>query len=195
MRFVLDNKCCEKNGISIGEALVLLSISSDVDIEKSTRLLIATGLVTSAGTGKIRLTQKGVEKLNNVAIDSLDYNKESEQRFENLAKSLQAIYPSGRKAGTSYLWRGTVAEIVRKLKTLETKYKFNFTDEQAIKATEAYVQSFNGDYRFMQLLKYFILKAKRDEDGNIEIKSEFMALIENEHHIEQLKEDWMSTMV
>ena len=195
MKLIIDKESCKKNGISLGEALALLAIANDVDIGKSTQVLVATGLVTSAGGSKLRLTNKGSEKLSNVVIDSIEYTKSEEDRLSNLARKLQEIYPSGRKDGTNYLWRGTVAEIVRKLKTLETKYKFKFTDEQAIKATEAYVQSFNGNYRFMQLLKYFILKTGRDEDGNTEIKSEFMALIENEGHTDRIRDDWMSTMV
>ena len=47
----------------------------------------------------------------------------------------------------------------------------------------------------MQLLKYFILKTARDEDGNIEVKSEFMSLIENEKDVNVHRDDWMSTMV
>lgn len=195
MSITIDKKCCEKNGISLGGVIALLAIANDIDINKSMQILVATGLVTSAGSDKIRLTKKGVEKLNNVVIDSIDYSESSGSRLENLAKKLQEIYPSGRKEGTNYLWRGTIAEIVRKLKTLETKYKFKFSDEQAIKATETYVKSFNSNYRYMQLLKYFILKAGRDEDGNTEIKSEFMALIENEDNLDRIKDDWMSTMV
>lgn len=195
MRLTIDKEYCEKNGLSIGEALSLIAIANDVDIGKSTQILIATGLVTSAGSDKLRLTNKGTEVINNVLIDSVKYPESSEDRLENLAKKLQSIYPTGHKEGTNYTWRGTVAEIVRKLKTLETKYKFKFSDEQAIKATENYVRSFNGQYRFMQLLKYFILKATRDSDGNTEIKSEFMSLIENEDTLNQIKDDWMSTMI
>lgn len=194
MKFTIDSEQCSNNGVSLGEILALIAIANDVDIGKSTQILIAEGLVSSAGTNKIRLTNKGTEKLNNVVIDSIDYTTKDENRLESLAKKLQEIYPSGRKEGTNYMWRGTNAEIVRKLKTLETKYNFKFSDEQAIKATETYVKSFNGNYRFMQLLKYFILKAGRDSDSNIEIKSEFMSLIENAGHEDELRKDWISTI-
>lgn len=195
MSIVINEKAINKNGLSIGEILVLLVISNSVDIEKSINTVLKLGYATSAGSDSLRLTNKGVEILNNTIIDSFDYTSDDSSRLENLAEKLRELYPTGRKEGTSYMWKGTTAEIVRKLKTLETKYKFKFSDEQAIKATTAYVQSFNGNYKFMQLLKYFILKAGRDADGNIEVKSEFMSLIQNEGNIEELKNDWMSTMV
>lgn len=196
MKFIIDKEACNKNGMSLGEILALIVISNDIDIGKSTSILVSTGLVTSAGSDtKLRLTKKGTETLNNVIIDSAPVSKDEDTRLEILANKLRELYPAGRKEGTSYMWRGTTAEIVRKLKTLQLKYKFTFTDEQAIKATSEYIKSFNGNYRFMQLLKYFILKTARDEDGNIEVKSEFMSLIENEKDINVHRDDWMSTMV
>ena len=196
MKFTIDKEACSKNGMSLGEILALIAISNDVDIGKSTSILVSTGLVTSAGSGsKLRLTKKGIESLNKTIIDSASSDKDEDERLETLANKLRELYPAGRKEGTSYMWRGTTAEIVRKLKTLQLKYKFTFTDEQAIKATSEYIKAFNGNYRFMQLLKYFILKTARDEDGNIEVKSEFMSLIENEKDVNVHRDDWMSTMV
>ena len=196
MKFTIDKEACSKNGMSLGEILALIAISNDVDIGKSTSILVSTGLVTSAGSGsKLRLTKKGIESLNNTIIDSASSDKDEDERLETLANKLRELYPAGRKEGTSYMWRGTTAEIVRKLKTLQLKYKFTFTDEQAIKATSEYIKAFNGNYRFMQLLKYVMLKTARDEDGNIEVKSEFMSLIENEKDVNVHRDDWMSTMV
>lgn len=196
MKFTIDKEAYSKNGMSLGEILALIAISNDIDIGKSILILVSTGLVTSAGSdSKLRLTKKGIESLNNTIIDSASSDKDEDERLETLANKLRELYPAGRKEGTSYMWRGTTAEIVRKLKTLQLKYKFTFTDEQAIKATSEYIKAFNGNYRFMQLLKYFILKTARDEDGNIEVKSEFMSLIENEKDVNVHRDDWMSTMV
>lgn len=198
MRLTINQEACSRNGVSFGEILILLALANSVDLGKSRQILISKGLITSSGnTGNIdfRITQKGSEVLSNCIVDSIDYEKSKEDRLVALAEKLRELYPTGRKDGTNYMWRGTTAEIVRKLKTLETKYKFHFTDEQAISATKRYIQSFNGNYRFMQLLKYFILKAASDSDGNIEVKSEFMSLIENEGQVDSQRDDWVSTMV
>jgi hypothetical protein len=47
----------------------------------------------------------------------------------------------------------------------------------------------------MRLLKYFILKAEKDADDNVNIISELMSLIENEGQLNSQKDDWMSTIV
>lgn len=198
MKLIIDQEACSKNGISIGEVLILLALANGIDLNKSKQILISKGFITSSGdTGNIdfRITQKGSDILSNCIIDSIKYEKPKEDRLVALAEKMRELYPSGRKEGTNYMWRGTTTEIVRKLKTIESKYKFYFTDEQALKATRKYIQSFNGNYRFMQLLKYFILKAASDSDGNIEVKSEFMSLIENEGQTDSQRDDWMSTMV
>ena len=47
----------------------------------------------------------------------------------------------------------------------------------------------------MQLLKYFILKSVKDADGNVDIKSELMSLIENSDQIDAQRDDWVSNMI
>lgn len=200
MKLVFDEKACEKNGITLNELIALLVIHHDVDIGKELESLVSKGMISeflADGKKNVKygIAGKGANAVNNSVIDSFDYTESEDNRLENLAKKLQEIYPTGRKEGTSYMWRGTVAELVRKLKVLQSKYKFKFTDEQAINATKAYVQSFNGNYRYMQLLKYFLLKTVRDEDSNVDIKSEFMSLIENENQVNLQREEWTSTLI
>ena len=93
------------------------------------------------------------------------------------------------------MWRGTTAEIAKKLKTLVVKYGYSFSREDVIKATKDYVNSFNGNYRYMQLLKYFILKSVKDADDNVDIKSELMSLIENSGQLDTQRDDWVSNMI
>jgi hypothetical protein len=77
---------------------------------------------------------------------------------------------------------------------LVAKYGYTFTEEEAITATKAYIQSFNGDYRYMQLLKYFILKSVNNPSGDVEIKSEFMSYIENAGQEDSLGDDWTAEL-
>ena len=93
------------------------------------------------------------------------------------------------------MWRGTTAEIAKKLTTLVVKYGYSFSREDVIKATKEYVSSFNGNYRYMQLLKYFILKSVKDADDNVDIKSELMSLIENSGQLDAQRDDWVSNMI
>ena len=71
-----------------------------------------------------------------------------------------------------------------------------YTDDQIIAAARKYVASFNGDYKYMRLLKYFIWKndAKRTEEGlSVEQVSDLATFIENADQ-EDLRNDWTSTL-
>lgn len=94
--------------------------------------------------------------------------------FEALAQKLQSLYPDGLKPSTTYPWRGSVPEIAQKLRVLVVCHGFLFTEEQAIRATKAYVSQFPDDKTHMRLLKYFLLRTSGDE-----ITSDFMSIIEN----------------
>lgn len=194
----INESICKSNGLSIGEALLLIALINKANLEDAEKCLVAKGYITATGElfsqNKWRVTQKGVDAIETVLVKSDDMVKNDESRYIKLAEKLRELYPAGRKDGTAYMWRGTVNEVAKKLQTLVVKYKFIFTDEEAIKATQSYINSFNGDYRFMQLLKYFILKSVRDADGNVDIKSEFMSRIENAGQEDALKDDWMSTL-
>lgn len=108
------------------------------------------------------------ERTNSLGID-----------FDALAEKLQGIYPDGVKPGTSYYWRGGAKAVAMKLRALVAKHGFTFTEEEAVKATKEYVDSFKGkDTKQMSILTTFILKTKRQHDGS-EVDSMFMTIIEN----------------
>lgn len=179
MRYVFDDFLLEKYNLTLTQYLILLLKDLKVDLDKDVKALEEKGLIIDN-----HLTLKAVQLLMNVSFNSMiDDTVTDPQTFINLAEKLRKLFPEGKKYGTNYYWRGSNIEIAKKLETLVKKHKFKFTEEQAINATKRYVESFNGDYRYMQLLKYFILKNKITENGT-EIKSSFMEYIENENNNE-----------
>lgn len=138
------------------------------------------------------LTNKGKVLVERI----LDYKKENStlnDRFLKLAEQLREIYPKGRKDGTNYMWRDSNIIIAKKLKSIYNKYGDCFTDEQAIEATKAYVQSFNGNYKYMQLLKYFISK-KININGEMEETSQLLSYVENKDTIDY-QNDWNTELI
>lgn len=121
------------------------------------------------------LTDKGKDKVESLLLDG-NRPKEEIDRFTALANRLRELYPRGRKPGTAYMWRDSASVIAKRLKAVEKKFDCHFTDEQAITATRRYIDSFNGDLSYMQLLKYFIFK--QTSDG--ETTSQLLSYIENE---------------
>ena len=64
------------------------------------------------------------------------------------------------------------------------KYGSDYNHEDIIKATEKYVKSFNGDYSYMKVLKYFILKEKLGAGRDVESESELLTNLENLDHVD-----------
>mgnify|MGYP000153852411 FL=1 len=112
-------------------------------------------------------------------------------RFENLANKLRELYPSGKKEGTNYYWKDSTRVIANKLKALSKNYG-DFTDEEAIEATKKYIESFNGNYTYMQLLKYFISK-REFKCGELVDNSQLMSYIQNKDQ-DNYNSNWSSEL-
>ena len=197
MKLTIDQTILENNNLTLEEFLVLFLSAKEVDIGDISQSLVAKGFADKDlfSSGKLVISDKVKDLISTISIDSDKNVIDKDSEFTELATELREIYPAGRKDGTTYMWRGTTAEVAKKLKTLVVKYGFTINREDVIKATKEYVSSFNGNYRYMQLLKYFILKSVKDADGNVEVKSELMSIIENSGQVNTQRDDWMSTMV
>ena len=82
--------------------------------------------------------------------------------------------------------------IRKKLQSFFLRYP-DYTDEQVITATQKYVNSMNGNYTYLKLLKYFIWKSevKDGEKIGTSILSEY---IENEGQEDSINNDWTSEL-
>ena len=197
MKLTIDQTILDKNNLTLEEFLVLFLSAREVDIGVISQSLVAKGLANKDlfSSGKLVISDKVKDLVSTIPIESDKNVIDKDSEFTELATELREIYPAGRKDGTTYMWRGTTAEVAKKLKTLVVKYGYTINKEVVLKATKEYVNSFNGNYRYMQLLKYFILKSVKDADGNVDIKSELMSLIENSDQIDAQRDDWVSNMI
>jgi hypothetical protein len=179
MTITVADKILDKYNLSIEEFLILYICSKEYDIKELIDTIIAKGYADknlyNPNTAIVSNNVK--EIISSVIIDSDKAVIDKEEDYLKVAKKMQEIFPKGKKEGTTYAWRDCTAVIAKKLKTLVVKFDFKFTEEEALNATRKYVESFNGNYKFMQLLKYFILK---NDTATGDIKSEFMSLIEND---------------
>lgn len=217
MSICISREGCTKNGIGVGEALLLLIILEKANIDEAQNNLIDKGYITAEMDNLFnqigwRVTNKGKETINSIIIDS-DKKQEPESRLIDLAKRLKDIFPKGKKDGTNYYWAEGVALIVRRLKMFFKKYgesltetfndefksmseeDFNrFIDDRIIQAATKYIESFNGNYQYMKLLKYFIFKEKLGVAGEVEGESELINYMENAGQEDDLRNDWTSTL-
>lgn len=141
-------------------------------------------------------TKDSNELIENCYGDMSVTNDLIDERFNNLANSLRELFPIGRKDGTQLQWRDSSSIISKRLKAFIKKFDIKentYTDEQYIEATRRYVNSFNGNYQYMQVLKYFIMKNKI-EDGMSVINSQLLSYLENTED-SSYSNDWNCELV
>lgn len=212
MKFVLDTDVMKVKGYSPAEILYMLSLYCNNPINDAvlTKLhhlgLIAVKQFEEEpeffSMASCYITDRGGSLIQEVLFNS---GKENEKgvttkdnvydMYFNIAKAMQEIYPSGKKAGTNYQWRDSATIIASRLKKLfeNPACKIKPEKEAIVAATKAYVQSFNGNYTYMQLLKYFISK-KISKDGQWEESSQLLAFIENAGQENHVNRDWTSIL-
>lgn len=193
MKIVFDTEACKRNKRDVDVILYLISIAAGSKITPDTfeKARIQNYLRFLAPYDRrqlfadyVELSQEGEFLMESIMADSHTGN--SEDRFKNLAIKLRELFPEGRKEGYAYTWRDSVSIIADRLKKFTMKYG-DYSDEEIIDATKRYVASFNGNYRYMQLLKYFIWKNKTTGGeliegrlvGEVEKQSQLASYLEN----------------
>ena len=192
MKLIIDSDACLNNGTCIGEVLLLYEYALKISPESMKQSLIDKGYITNAGDlfGRYTATNKAVKLLDNVLADS---SVDDDTKITELATKLKELYPKGKKEGTNQFWADGVSIIVKRLKIFYKKYGF-YDNDIIIKATEDYIKSFNGDYRFMKTLKYFLWSEKVNKAGEVEPTSDLLTYIENAGEIDELSNDWLNDL-
>ncbi len=199
MKLCFDAKECEKEKVPVDTALYIASLYLGKLITNNTfQDVCSRGLIEFDGFDlkrqpvNARLTPSGVELIESIFLNSeFSVSGSDEDRYDKLAKKMQELFPEGKKPGTKLMWRDSQAIIAKKLKAVVKKYGAKFTDEQALEATKKYVESFNGDYQFMQVLKYFI--SKRNQITGEET-SQFLSYLENAGQEDANNDSWRDSV-
>ena len=199
MKITIDEDVCKKYGMTMSELLMILLIKLGVNILELGEQMASVEMIIPDNTinGKYVITQRWNNVAENIILDSDKY-KQPIDRLEQLVIKLQKIFPEGKKEGTSQYWRGNKREISLRLKKFFKLYDNTYTDEQILTAAKNYVETFNGQYNYMRVLKYFIWKdeKKLTEDEKIQVVeiSDLANYIENASSINDLKDEWTSTL-
>ena len=192
MKIEVSDEICKKYNLSIEEALVLIGLkySSQEIFQKlnKERFLLDLGSSIFEEETKYKLSRKANEVLSCILAESTDVVAKRTTNIEELADKLREIYPNGKIFNTNYYYRCNRQDIINKLKTFFKMYGTKYTDEQIINATQKYVNSFNGNYAYLKLLKYFIWKDERLKGESVQ--SLLADFIENESAEDVTNDDW-----
>ena len=131
-------------------------------------------LAQSATESKVEMTPDALDVFSCIKFEEPKQTRD----FTDLAQKMMDLFPIGKKPGTSYLWRGNLPMITLRLKQLWERAKADFTDEEALEATKAYVADHANDQSYMRVLKFFIFKNQSNGFGN-EFDSDLLSWIDN----------------
>lgn len=177
---ILDDNALKKWGLSIDEFVTLMVLTHRVNIEENFDSLSKKGLIGKNNLAEAKEdiyypTIRGKNVIMSIVTD-VSADGISDEYLEDLAKSLQDVFPPGKKAGTTYYFKGSTKEIMNKLKEFIKRFGNSYTKETMVAAAKKYVEDNDfGNNTYMQLLKYFIVKNK----PNGEIMSELASYAEN----------------
>lgn len=194
MKIAIDESVCAKKQLTLQEVMLALSIRMG-GWEEAIQNMLNREILVNKG-GKYLITQRWSEIIDEVICDSSE-SPQSDERLLNLAKKMRECFPEGKMPGTPYYYRCNNSEVIKKMKKFFLQYG-NYSDEEIIDACKRFVASFNGNYRYLPLVKYFIYKMKdeKDEEGNIHKVehsplADYLENKEEEGAITTTSDDWL----
>ena len=193
MKYFIDTEVPKLNNLSLAEFGVLLYFAdrkNTKSLEDLSYSLWEKGYLTKE-VENYSFEVHSFEKLQTILAESTNEDSVN-KRAEELADKLRSIYPKGKIPNTNYYYKSNKSDIINKLKTFFNKYGVQYTDEQIINATQKYVNSFNGNYTYLKLLKYFIWKDERLKGESVQ--SLLADFIENENVEDISNSDWTATL-
>lgn len=202
MEFILEPEILKKAGLSIGDFGLLIYCMSNplprkfVTDNDNIKKLWTYGFLDRQKRNFTLNTNKLLRIIINMRESSS--NKSILERAKELAPKLMEVFPDGRKQGTNLHWKGNRMEITNKLRKFLSAWGSDYTDEDIIEATTNYVKSFNGNYAYMRVLKYFIWKnvLKIGESSNyVEEVSDLLTWLERKGADTIMRDDWMNSLV
>lgn len=187
MKYIIDESVCKKHNLTFTDTLCLLFLKScGGEYSKVIERLkqeekIASPLISFENSiDNLAITPRWDDELCELLLES-DNSIPSEDRIVNLVTQMRELFPKGMKINNS-AWRGNIRELRLRMQKFFKMYG-DYSDEDILKATKFYVDSFNGDYTFMRILKYFILKSEikqhQGEDGEIISQVEDVSILAN----------------
>ena len=174
MKIAIDESIVEKRGMDIPLFLTALLIKTGIDYNKEQKKLIKRGSIVKIGKDYFTV-QSLNDRMDSILLDS-DKSVPSQDELKPFAKELMAIMPQHKKPNTPYYYKCNATEVSLSLQRFYKIYDMKCSKEDIKRVLKDYVDSFNGDYTYMQLLKNFIYKV----DNNGDFSSGLASYLENE---------------
>lgn len=178
-QFVVPNSFLEKYDLDLTTVLLLYLTYKNVNIVNLLAQLEHLGIITLKSLNQGVLVPQMIPIMEELTLLNDLETPPDEVLLLELVKNMQEVFPKGIKPGTNVPWRGNKYEIKQKLLKFQDKFNIPLEFDKILAATKSYVNSFNGNFKTMHTLKYFILK-NVVVDGEMEVKSELLSFLDND---------------
>jgi hypothetical protein len=196
----IDPNVITKNKSTTAEIFTLLYYYYNKEASTGIFPLIEKGFISQIYKNNLPvkdsyfLTDKGIDFIEHILLESEKDIIDKGIDFDSLHTKLKEIYPKGKKPGTNYYWVDNISTIKKKFKVFFKRYGKKYKEDDIIKATQKYINSFNGNYTYMQLLKYFIWKDKLDGSEESELLT-YLENLDEEEDISISNPDWTTKLL
>lgn len=195
MTITIDEEICKNWGLTMPEVLAIVLVKTGADIPMLFANLEDKKALVRGIFNKYLVTLGYDERVASVLLDS-DKDRQPQDRIELLAGQMMELFPALKKAGSSQYFRGNKKDITLRLKKFFKLYGNKFSNDQILDATKKYVESFNGNYTYMRVLKYFIWKDEKrvnsDGEGYVDEVSDLASYIENDG--KEFNKEWTANV-
>lgn len=195
MTITIDEEVCKNWGLTMPEVLAIVLVKTGADIPMLFANLEDKKALVKDIFNKYLVTLGYDERVASVLLDS-DKDRQPQDRIELLAGQMMELFPALKKAGSSQYFRGNKKDITLRLKEFFKLYGNKFSNDQILDATKKYVESFNGNYTYMRVLKYFIWKDEKrvnsDGEGYVDEVSDLASYIENDG--KEFNKEWTANI-
>jgi len=192
--YKINKDSCSKWELTVPELLILLLIKTDVNIKETVENMLKKQMLVRDENNELLITERWNNAADSAILDADDAIPDDVE-IEQLVIELMNCFPTGKKSGTNIYWKNNRKDNILRLKKFYKKYGNTYTTDDILKATQRYVESFNGKWDYMRVLKYFIWKdtKKEGEDGKLYIEetSDLATYIEN---LNQTDVEWRSEL-
>lgn len=196
MKFTIDEAVVTRLGMDLPSLFAILLVKTGADIEQVFSDLVKKEVLVKRMLGGYSVTSRWNDVCNNILLTS-EKTIPKDEELEPLALELMSIVPQTKMPGTPYYYKCNKREIILKLKKFFKLYGM-YPYEDIVNATKRYVASFNGDYRYMKLLKYFIMKDEKRTDadgkGYVEETSMLATELENKESSDVNSDNWVNEL-
>ena len=187
MTYTINEEIAKKEGLELSELFAILLVKTGANIPKLFEDMLKKEILVKDLFNDFMVTQRWDDVCSTILLKAED-NMPSDDKLVELSKKLMELFPTGKKAGTTLTyWRENIKEVKLKLQKFFKLYGNHWSEDEIISATDRYVKSFNGDYRYMRVLKHFIWKDEKkinsEGKGYIEEVSDLATLLENDSNI------------